>query len=68
MDTVSSLLERSKRFEEAHCTCKELLEARIKKIEMFVSKLLPIAITTILLLQVLGFMYFCACVDMLKNL
>jgi len=58
MENLTSLKDRNKDFEEAHRTCKELLEERINKIETFVSKWLPIAIGAVFLFQILGFTFF----------
>ena len=35
MGTVKSLLERSREFEEAHCSCRELMEDQLDTIENY---------------------------------
>lgn len=58
MSNVKSLLERSKEFEEAHCSCKELLQDQIQKIENYICKWLLAAIAAVMLVQIIGFSYF----------
>jgi hypothetical protein len=58
MDNVRSLLERSKDFEEAHYTCKELLEERINRIEKYVTKWLAIGLAANLLLMAMMGVFF----------
>ena len=38
MGNVRSLLERSRDFEEAHCSCRELMEDQLQKIESYTTK------------------------------
>ena len=38
MGNVKSLLERSRDFEEAHCSCKELMEKQLQRIETYTTK------------------------------
>jgi hypothetical protein len=58
MENVTNFLERSKEFEQAHYSCKELLEDRINKIERFTSRWILIAIGGLFLFMTLGFVYF----------
>jgi len=58
MDNVASFIERSKEFEQAHYSCRELLEERINNIEKYVTRWLLIAIGGLLLLTAAGFTYF----------
>lgn len=58
VENITCLAERDKKFQEAHCTCKELLDDKIDKIETYISKWIPIAIGALFLFQVLGFSYF----------
>ncbi len=68
MDNVTSFEDRSRCFEDAHRTCREVLGGRIKKIETFAGKWLPIAIGVLFLAQILGFVFFYfAYVDVLKK-
>lgn len=68
MGDVTCFAERDKKFQEAHCTCKELLDSRIGKIEAFIGKWLPIALGMLILVQLLGFTFFYfAYVDVLKK-
>jgi len=55
MDNVTSFLDRSKNFEEAHYSCKELLEERVDRIERFVSKWVLIAIAINFMFMLFGF-------------
>lgn len=55
---VTSFLNRGKEFEEAHYSCRQLLEERIKRIEVYVSKWILIALGSLLLLMSSGFVYF----------
>lgn len=57
-DNVTSFFDRSKEFEEAHYSCKELMEAPLSRIENFVSKWLLIAIGVLFLVMITGFTYF----------
>ncbi len=67
-NNVTSFLNKSKEFEEAHYTCRELLQDRINNIETFVSRWILIAIATVFLIQILGFIYFhFSYVDLLKK-
>lgn len=58
MGNVKSLLERSRDFEEAHCSCRELMEDQLQTIENYTSKWLLIGLATLLLIQVLSFIFF----------
>lgn len=58
MDNVRSLLERNKQFEEAHYTCRELLEDRINNIEKYVSRWLVIGLGVNFLFMALIAVYF----------
>ncbi|HSA07539.1 MAG TPA: hypothetical protein P5556_10220 [Candidatus Gastranaerophilales bacterium] len=58
MEKVASLFERNKNFEEAHCTCKELLDDKINKIETYVTKWLVISMSALFLFMSFGFAYF----------
>lgn len=58
MDKVTSLLERNKTFEEAHYSCRELLEDRINNIETYVSKWLVIGLGVNFLFMALVSVYF----------
>ena len=59
MGTVKSLLERSREFEEAHCSCRELMEDQLQTIENYTKKWLLIGLATIFLTQVISFIFFC---------
>ena len=59
MGTVKSLLERSRDFEEAHCSCRELMEDQLDTIEDYAKKWLLIGLASIFLIQVLSFVFFC---------
>lgn len=58
MSNVKSFMERSKDFEQAHYSCRELLSNQIQRIDNFVSKWLLIAVAVIFLVQASGFTYF----------
>ncbi len=58
MEKVRSFLDRSKDFEEAHCTCKELMADQINQIGEYTCKWLLIAISANFLFMILGFVYF----------
>ena len=58
MGNVRSLLERSRDFEEAHCSCRELMEDQLQSIEDYASKWLLIGLVVLLLVQILGFSFF----------
>lgn len=69
MGDLTCFADRDKRFQEAQCTCKELLDDRIKKIETFTGKWLPIAIGVLFVFQVLGFTcFYFAYIDVLKKI
>lgn len=57
MDNVTNFMERSKEFEQAHYSCKELLEEPIGKIERFVSRWLLIALAANFAVMLLGFIF-----------
>ncbi|OGI01481.1 MAG: hypothetical protein A2Y25_02015 [Candidatus Melainabacteria bacterium GWF2_37_15] len=58
MGTVKSLLERSREFEEAHCTCKELMDKQLQKIEKYTTKWMLVGFSILLLCQVGSFIFF----------
>jgi len=58
MGNVKSLAERSRIFEEAHCSCRELMEDQLQSIEDYASKWLLIGLAVLLLVQILGFSFF----------
>jgi hypothetical protein len=58
MGNVKNLLERSREFEEAHYTCRELLQGQLKKIEDFSSKWTLVGLDVLLLFQVFSFIFF----------
>ena len=58
MGDVTNFLERSKEFEEAHYSCRELLEEQLNKIEQYSTRWLVIAIGALFLFMFFGFIYF----------
>ncbi len=58
MSNVASLLERSREFEEAHYSCKELLEGQINNIEKYASKWLVLGLAVNLLFMLVIAVYF----------
>lgn len=58
MNNITNLIERNKNFEEAHYSCKELLDDRINKIEKYVTKWLLYAIAGTFIFTASGFIYF----------
>lgn len=69
MSNVKSFAERSKEFEQAHSSCRDLLQEQIQKIENYVSKWLLIAISSVILIQAAGLAYFYfAIIDLRKKI
>ncbi len=67
MDNVTSFLERSKDFEQAHYTCREILEERINKIENYVSKWILIAIGVMFLFMIASSIYLNYKINLVKK-
>jgi len=57
MGDVKNFIERSKEFEEAHYSCRELLQSQIQRIENYISKWIFLSIVGMLLIQISGFTY-----------
>ncbi|OGI01345.1 MAG: hypothetical protein A2Y25_02495 [Candidatus Melainabacteria bacterium GWF2_37_15] len=57
MSNIKSFAERSRDFEEAHHSCRELMAAPLNKIENYVTKWLIAAIGAVILIQAVGFTY-----------
>ncbi len=58
MGDVTSFLERSREFEEAHYSCRELLEKQLNRVEQYTTKWLLIAVGVLFLFMFFGFIYF----------
>ncbi|HSA05756.1 MAG TPA: hypothetical protein P5556_01095 [Candidatus Gastranaerophilales bacterium] len=67
MGTVKSLLERSRDFEEAHCTCRELMEDQLHKIESYTTKWMLVGFSILLLGQAGSFIFFYNKFDLLEK-
>lgn len=58
MGNVKSLLERSRDFEEAHCSCRELMNDQLKKIETYTTKWMLVGFGALFLLNVVSLTIF----------
>lgn len=59
MGDVTSLYEdKNKSWEEAHCTCRELMQDQLQKIEDYNTKWILVGLSVLLLLQVGSFVYY----------
>ena len=58
MGTVKSLLERSREFEEAHCSCRELMEDQLQTIEDYTKKWLLIGLAALFIFQIFSVAFF----------
>ncbi len=57
MGDLKSFTERSREFEQAHYSCRELLQEQIEKIEKYTTKWILLSIAGMLLTQLAGFSY-----------
>lgn len=58
MSNVKNFADRSREFEQAHHSCRELLQGQMEKIEQYTTKWILAAIAFVVLLQAAGFTYF----------
>lgn len=58
MGEIKSFSERSRDFEEAHKSCRQLIVGQLDRVENYVSKWILVGLGLIFLIQIAGFSYF----------